>query len=209
VRGDPRHFVHSKIMCWVAFDRAVRSSEQFGLDGPVDQWRATRTAIHREVCERGWDADRQSFTQSYGSRELDASLLMIPMVGFLDPSDERVSSTIDAIRRDLVVDGLVLRYPVDEFSSVDGLPGREGSFLLCTFWLADALALTGRVAEAEVILDRLVGLRNDVGLLAEEYDASTSRMLGNFPQAFSHVGLVNTALNVTEAAGPAHRRMRG
>lgn len=209
MRHHPRHFVHSKVMCWVAFDRAVRACERFGLDGPVEHWRATADLIHREVCEHGWDANRRCFTQSYGSRALDASLLMIPMVGFLEPTDERVTGTIDAIRRELTVDGFVLRYPIDEVSSVDGLPGSEGTFLLCSFWLADALALTGELREAEALFDRLVALGNDVGLLSEEYDPTNKRMLGNFPQAFSHVGLVNTALNLTGAAGPAQRRMRG
>ncbi|MDQ3600332.1 MAG: glycoside hydrolase family 15 protein, partial [Actinomycetota bacterium] len=206
VRGAPRHFVHSKVMCWVAFDRAVRAVEGFGLEGPVDRWRAARHDIHREVCERGWDGERRTFTQSYGSTELDASLLMIPMVGFLHPYDERVAGTIDAVRRELTHDGFVERYPTEHGVSVDGLPGREGAFLLCTFWLADALALTGRVDEASELFERLVALTNDVGLLAEEYDPVQGRMLGNFPQAFSHIGLVNTALNLTEAVGPAGRR---
>ncbi|MGH9134567.1 MAG: glycoside hydrolase family 15 protein [Ilumatobacteraceae bacterium] len=205
-RGAPRHFVHSKVMCWVAFDRAVRSVESFGIDGRADRWRALRDEIHREVCEKGWDGDRNTFTQSYGSTELDASLLMIPMVGFLDPGDERVKGTIEAVRRELTVDGFVERYPTEHGVSVDGLPGREGAFLLCTFWMADALAMTGQVDEATDLFERLVGLTNDVGLLAEEYDPVARRMLGNFPQAFSHVGLVNTALNLTEAVGPADRR---
>ncbi len=207
IRGAPRHFVHSKVMCWVAFDRAVRAVEGFGLDGPADRWRRLRDDIHREVCEQGWDGEHRTFTQSYGSTELDASLLMIPMVGFLHPHDERVAGTIDAVRRELTVDGFVQRYPTEHGVSVDGLPGREGAFLLCTFWLADALALTGRVDEASELFERLVGLTNDVGLLAEEYDPVQGRMLGNFPQAFSHVGLVSTALNLTEAVGPVgHRR---
>jgi len=206
VRGAPRHFVHSKVMCWVAFDRAVRAVEGFGADGPADRWRALRDEVHREVCDRGWDADRGTFTQSYGSTELDASLLMIPMVGFLPPDDGRVAGTIDAVRRELSVGGFVERYPTGQGISVDGLPGHEGAFLLCTFWLADALAMTGRVEEATPIFERLVGLANDVGLLAEEYDPVAGRMLGNFPQAFSHVGLVNTALNLSEAGGPTSRR---
>lgn len=193
-------------MCWVAFDRAVKAVEGFGLDGPADRWRTRRDEVHREVCERGWDGERRTFTQSYGSTELDASLLMIPMVGFLDPADHRVAGTIEAVRRELTVDGFVERYPTEHGLSVDGLPGREGAFLLCTFWLADALAMTGRVDEARELFERLVGLANDVGLLAEEYDPVHRRMLGNFPQAFSHIGLVNTALNLTEAVGPADRR---
>jgi GH15 family glucan-1,4-alpha-glucosidase len=206
VRGDPRHFVHSKVMCWVAFDRAIRAAARDGLDGPSDRWREVRDEIHREVCERGWDGARSTFTQSYGSGELDASLLMIPLVGFLPPGDERVAGTIAAIERELTVDGFVERYPTRTGPSVDGLPGREGAFLLCSFWLADALAITGRTDDARHLLERLIGLTNDVGLLAEEYNPVAGRMLGNFPQAFSHVGLVNTALNLTEAVGPAQRR---
>ena len=206
IRGTPRHFVHSKVMCWVAFDRAVSTVERFGTDGPADRWRTLRDEVHDEVCDRAWDAERRTFTQSYGSAELDASLLMIPMVGFLPPGDDRVTGTVDAVRRELSVDGFIARYPTEHGMSVDGLPGSEGAFLLCTFWLADALALIGRIDEATQLFERLVALSNDVGLLAEEYDPGQGRMLGNFPQAFSHVGLVNTALNLTEAAGPAERR---
>ncbi len=206
IRGTPRHFVHSKVMCWVAFDRAVRAVERFGLAGPAGRWRALRDEIHREVCERGWNDARRTFTQSYGSTELDASLLMIPMVGFLDPRDARVRGTIDAVRHELSVDGFVARYPTEHGRSVDGLPGREGAFLLCTFWLADALALSGRTDEATALFERLLGLANDVGLLAEQYDPVQRRMLGNFPQAFSHIGLVSTASNLSEAVGPARHR---
>ncbi|MDP9441285.1 MAG: glycoside hydrolase family 15 protein [Actinomycetota bacterium] len=206
IRGPARHFVHSKVMCWVAFDRGIRGVEDFGLEGPVARWRAVRDEIHHEVCDRGWDAGRCTFTQSYGSKELDASLLMIPMVGFLSPEDERVRGTIDAVRRELTVDGFVERYPTGHGTSVDGLPGKEGAFLLCSFWLADALAITGRTHEATELFERLVALANDVGLLAEEYDRTSGRMLGNFPQAFSHVGLVNTALNLTSSAPPVDRR---
>lgn len=206
IRGAPRHFVHSKVMCWVAFDRAVRTVERFGIDGPVDRWRRLRDEIHDEVCHRGWDAERRTFTQSYGSVELDASLLMIPMVGFLPPSDERVTGTIDSVQRELSADGFIERYPTEHGMSVDGLHGSEGAFLLCTFWMADALALVGRIDEATQLFERLVALSNDVGLLAEEYDPVRGRMLGNFPQAFSHVGLINTVLNLTETAGPAEHR---
>ena len=206
IRGPARHFVHSKVMCWVAFDRGVRAVEDFGLEGPADRWRAARDEIHREVCDRGWDPERYTFTQSYGSQELGASLLMLPMVGFLPPKDDRVLSTIDAVRRELAVDGFVERYPTQHGLSVDGLPGKEGAFLLCSFWLADALALTGRTEEATELFERLLALTNDVGLLAEEHDPVSGRMLGNFPQAFSHVGLVNTALNLTSAARPVDRR---
>jgi GH15 family glucan-1,4-alpha-glucosidase len=206
VRGDARHFVHSKVMCWVAFDRAASAVDHLGLPGPADRWRALREEIHREVCEQGWDAERSTFTQAYGSKELDASLLMIPMVGFLPPSDPRVTGTIAAIQRELTVDGFVERYPTEQGLSLDGLPGREGAFLLCSFWLADALALSGRTQEAADLFERLIGLANDVGLLAEEYDPHSGRMLGNFPQAFSHVGLVNTALNLSEGAHPVEQR---
>jgi GH15 family glucan-1,4-alpha-glucosidase len=206
VRGEPRHFVHSKMMCWVAFDRGVRAVERFGIDGPAARWAGLRDAVHAEVCQRGWDAQRGTFTQSYGSAELDASLLMMPMVGFLPPSDPRVVGTIEAVQRELSVDGFIERYPTRPDVSVDGLPGREGAFLLCTFWLADALTLIGRRDEATTLFERLLALRNDVGLLAEEYDPLSRRMLGNFPQAFSHIGLVNTALNLSQAHGPTERR---
>lgn len=207
MRGSKRHFVHSKVMSWVAFDRAVQASERFGLEGPVDRWRQQREEIHREVCSHGWDAERATFTQSYGSDELDASLLLVPIVGFLPATDPRVLSTVDAIRRDLTRDGFVERYPTQEEGlSVDGLAGHEGVFLLCSFWLVDALVLVGRREEARQLFRRLVGLANDVGLLAEEYDPVQSRMLGNFPQAFSHVGLVNSALNLSWTAGPARHR---
>ncbi|WP_371581220.1 glycoside hydrolase family 15 protein [Streptomyces sp. NBC_01314] len=200
VRGPRRHFTHSKVMCWVAADRAVRTLEDDPelTGGDLDGWRAMRDEIHREVCERGYDADRNTFTQSYGSRELDAALLLIPLMGFLPPDDPRVIGTVDAIREELSHEGLVRRYSADHLTaaatSVDGLPGGEGTFLVCSFWLADALRLTGRTAEARELFERLVGLANDVGLLAEEYDPVAGRQLGNFPQAFSHVGLVGTAL---------------
>lgn len=207
MRGDPKQIVHSKIMCWAAFDRAIRTVKRFeDLGGPVDRWASVREEIRSEVLSKGWDSDRRTFTQSYGSRELDASLLLVPVVGFLDAKDERVLGTIDAVKRELMCDGFVARYPTSEGESVDGLTGKEGAFLLCTFWLADALVLAGEVDEAREILDRLIGLRNDVGLLSEEYDPQEKRMLGNFPQAFSHVGLVSTAMNLVGVAGPAHQR---
>ncbi|MGW2722564.1 glycoside hydrolase family 15 protein [Streptomyces sp. NPDC001492] len=194
VRGGRRHFVHSKIMAWVAADRAVRTLEENPkLHGDLDGWRALRDEVHREVCEKGFDAERNTFTQSYGSRELDAALLLIPRVGFLPPDDPRVAGTIDAIREELGHGGFLRRYSTDE-TTVDGLPGDEGTFLVCSFWLADALHMTGRKKEARELFERLVGLTNDVGLLSEEYDPVADRQLGNFPQAFSHVGLVNTAL---------------
>lgn len=207
MRGDPKQMVHSKVMCWVAFDRAIRGVDRYEhLEGPVARWQVVREEIRREILERGWDSEKQTFTQSYGSKEVDASLLLIPLVGFLHPLDPRVAGTIEAVQRELMVDGFVSRYPTVGGIGVDGLEGREGAFLLCTFWLADALVVSGRVDEAREIYDQLAALRNDVGLLAEEYDPVSGRMVGNFPQAFSHVGLVNTALNLGQASGPAHHR---
>ncbi|MDG9715057.1 glycoside hydrolase family 15 protein [Streptomyces sp. DH24] len=194
VRGGRRQFVHSKVMVWVAADRAVRALEEHPeLPGDLDGWRAMRDEVHREVCERGYDPERNTFTQSYGSRELDAALLLIPRVGFLPPDDPRVLGTIEAIREDLGHHGFLHRYTADE-TVVDGLPGGEGTFLVCSFWLADALHATGRTKEARELFERLVELTNDVGLLAEEYDPVAGHQLGNFPQAFSHIGLVHTAL---------------
>ncbi|MGW6745182.1 glycoside hydrolase family 15 protein [Streptomyces sp. NPDC055025] len=196
VRGPRRHFVHSKVMAWVAADRAVRTLERnprFG--GKADRWRAMRDEVHREVCERGYDPERNTFTQSYGSAELDAATLLIPRVGFLPPDDPRVIGTVDAVRAELGQDGLLRRYSVTG-PGVDGLPGTEGTFLVCSFWLADALHLTGRTEEAKELFERLLALRNDVGLLSEEYDPVARRQLGNFPQAFSHIGLVVTALTL-------------
>jgi GH15 family glucan-1,4-alpha-glucosidase len=204
VRGGRRHFTHSKIMAWVAFDRAVRSAEEFQLDGPIDHWRGIRETIHRQVCERGFDPQQGSFVQSYGATALDASLLLIPMVGFLPASDPRVRGTLAAIERNLIRDGLVARY--DSGERVDGLPPGEGAFLACSFWLADNYVLQGRYDEARALFERLLALRNDVGLLAEEYDASAGRQLGNFPQALSHLALINTAHNLMSAAGPVHQR---
>ncbi|MFE7978591.1 glycoside hydrolase family 15 protein [Streptomyces shenzhenensis] len=192
VRGGRRHFVHSKVMVWVAADRAVRTLEEYPeLPGDMAGWRTLRDAVHREVCEKGYDPDRNTFTQYYGSRELDAALLLIPRIGFLPPDDPRVIGTVDAVRAELGHDGFVRRYAG---SGIDGLPGGEGVFLACSFWLADALHLTGRTQEARELFERLVGLANDVGLLSEEYDPVAGRQLGNFPQAFSHIALVNTAL---------------
>ena len=205
VRGPRREFTHSKMMAWVAVDRAVKSVEKFRLDGPVDRWRKLRATIHDEVCRKGFDPQLNAFVQSYGSKLLDASLLMMPLVGFLPASDPRVHGTIAAIERHLVRDGFVARYMTDE--SVDGLPPGEGAFLACTFWLADNLAMMHRRDDAVRIFERLLDLRNDLGLLSEEYDVGARRLLGNFPQAFSHVGLVNTARNLTLHEGPAeHRR---
>jgi GH15 family glucan-1,4-alpha-glucosidase len=204
VRGPRRHFTHSKIMAWVAMDRAVKAMERFGLEGPRDRWAQVRDTIHEQVCREGFNAEMGSFVQSYGSRELDASLLMIPLVGFLPARDPRVRGTVAAIERGLMNDGFVARYVSHE--TVDGLPAGEGAFLPCTFWLADNLHLMGREAEARKLFERLLSLCNDVGLISEEYDPRTGRLLGNFPQAFTHVGLVNTALNLSPAPGPADTR---
>ncbi|MFD7297472.1 glycoside hydrolase family 15 protein [Streptomyces sp. NPDC059897] len=196
VRGPRRHFVHSKVMVWVAADRTVRAMEDDpSLPGDIDRLRKLRAAVHREVCERGYDAERGTFTQFYGSSELDAALLLIPRVGFLPPDDPRVIGTVDAVRDELSYEGFLRRYSADG-TGVDGLPGQEGAFLVCSFWLADALHMTGRAKEARELFERLVALRNDVGLLAEEYDPVAGRQLGNFPQAFSHIGLVGTALTL-------------
>jgi len=204
VRGPPRHFTYSKIMAWVAFDRAVKMVEGLGLPGPVERWRELRTRIHRDVCERGYSERRGAFVQSYGAEELDAALLLIPITGFLPANDPRMVATVEAIQRSLTVDGLVQRYLTHE--ALDGLPAGEGMFLACSFWLADNLCLQGRGPEARELFERLVGLSNDVGLLAEEYDPAARRFLGNFPQAFSHVALVNTALNLGEAVKPVEQR---
>jgi GH15 family glucan-1,4-alpha-glucosidase len=193
VRGPRQHFTHSKVMAWVAFDRAVKTAESFRLDDvPVKRWRELRDSIHADVCAHAWSSQKRSFTQSYGSAELDASLLLIPQVGFLPASDQRVVSTVEAIERELLQDGFVRRYKGE-----DGLPPGEGVFLACSFWLADCYALLGRRHDAEQLFGRLLAIRNDVGLLAEEYDPVSRRLLGNFPQAFSHVGLINTAFNLT------------
>jgi GH15 family glucan-1,4-alpha-glucosidase len=208
VRGGSRHFTHSKLMAWVAADRAVRSVERFGVEGPVQEWRRLREEIRADILRNGYDADRKTFTQYYGSSELDAALLMIPMVGFLPADDERVVGTVAAIERELLVDGFVQRYTQDEASRTDGLPPGEGAFLACTFWLADNYSLMGRHEEAVEVFERLLALSNDVGLLAEEYDPEARRLVGNFPQAFSHVPLINTARNLSLAGGPCHPRKR-
>lgn len=205
VRGPRRHFTHSKVMAWVGVDRAIKAVERFGLDGPVDRWKALKARIHDEVCREGFDAELGSFVQFYGSKELDASLLRIPLVGFLGVNDERVRGTVSAIERGLMEDGYVRRYRPDP--EIDGLPADEGAFLACSFWLADNLALMGREDEAREVFERLLGLCNDVGLLSEECDPSSGRLLGNFPQAFSHISVINTAHNLSDLeGGPAHRR---
>jgi GH15 family glucan-1,4-alpha-glucosidase len=210
IRGERQHFTHSKVMCWVAVDRAIRGVEQWGLEGPLEAWKATRDAIRSDVLSRGYDADRGTFVQAYGSTQLDAALLLLPSVGFLPGDDPRVVGTIDAVQRELVHGGFVRRYLTqDDTRSVDGLSGEEATFLVCTFWLADALCLAGRSDEARQIYERILALRNDVGLLSEEYDVSSRRLIGNVPQAYSHIGVVNTANNLAGAHGPAHRRARG
>nr|WP_274389112.1 glycoside hydrolase family 15 protein [Streptomyces taklimakanensis] len=207
VRGPRRDFTHSKVMAWVAADRAVKAVERFGLDGPADRWRRLRQEIHREVCAYGYDADRGTFTQYYGSAGLDASLLLIPTVGFLPADDPRVTGTVAAVERELLRDGFVQRYTMTRGSeAVDGLPSGEGAFLPCTFWLADAYVLQGRVREGRELFERLLDLRNDLGLLSEEYDTTHQRLIGNFPQALSHIPLVDTAQNLTAGRGPAQRR---
>ncbi|WP_323121679.1 glycoside hydrolase family 15 protein [Burkholderia alba] len=193
-RGGRRHFTFSKVMAWVAFDRAIKSAEMFRLPGPLDHWRSLRDEIHADVCANAWHPRLQAFTQSYGSEELDASVLMLPLVGFLPPTDPRVAGTVAAIEQGLMHDGLVLRYHTTEYD--DGLPPGEGTFLACSFWLVDNLALLGRIDDAHRLFRRLLSLSNDLGLLAEEYDPAAQRLVGNFPQAFSHVALVHTALNL-------------
>lgn len=199
IRGPRRHFTHSKVMAWVAFDRAVKALERFGLEGPLAHWQAVRDVIHAQVCQMGFDAQRNTFVQSYDAAHLDASLLLIPLVGFLPTDDARVRGTVEAIERELMVDGLVQRYSTE--SNIDKLPPGEGAFLPCSFWLADNLALIGRQAEAEALFESLLALRNDLGLLSEEYDPRNGNMLGNFPQALTHMALINTA-NLLSLSAP-------
>jgi GH15 family glucan-1,4-alpha-glucosidase len=203
VRGPRRHFTHSKMMAWVAFDRAVKGMEQFGLAGPLARWRNVRDAIHEEVCTKGFNSDVGAFVQFYGSALLDASLLMMPLVGFLPVTDARVRGTIEAVERTLTHGGFVSRYQTHP--EIDGLPPGEASFLLCSFWLVDNLILLGRYGDAQALFERLLSVRNDVGLLAEGYDTRGRRQAGNFPQAFSHVGLINSALNLSRAGAAAER----
>jgi GH15 family glucan-1,4-alpha-glucosidase len=203
-RGPLQHFTYSKMMAWVAFDRGIKLAQEFKQPGPVERWKAVRAEIHEQVCRNGFDVELNCFVQAYGSKEPDASLLLIPAIGFLPASDPRVRGTVEAIERHLLVDGLVHRYRTSK--SDDGLPPGEGAFLACSFWLADAYCLLGRNEEAEQLFERLLKLSNDVGLLAEEYDPQRGRMLGNFPQAFSHVALVNTAHNLSRDEKPSERR---
>jgi GH15 family glucan-1,4-alpha-glucosidase len=204
LRAGRRHFTYSKVMAWVAFDRAIKSAQEFGLAGPLDRWREIAAAIHADICRRGFDSELGSFVQSYEGKELDASLLLLPQVGFLPPDDPRVRGTVRAIERRLLVDGLVMRY--DTAATDDGLPPGEGAFLACSFWLVDAYVLQQRWHDARRLFDRLLELRNDVGLLSEEYDPQACRLVGNFPQAFTHVALVNSALNLTRSKPLAKQR---
>jgi GH15 family glucan-1,4-alpha-glucosidase len=204
MRGPAQHFTYSKVMTWVAFDRGIKSAETFGLDGPLDEWRELRDEICDEVCERGFDKKRGTFVQAYGSNQLDANLLLIPCVGFLPVDDPRISNTIAAIERELVSDGFVMRYSTEQVE--DALPPGEGAFLACSFWLVDVYMLQGRVDDAERLFSRLVELRNDLGLLSEQYDPRLKRLVGNFPQAFSHLALVNSAYNLTRTTKPVHQR---
>ena len=204
IRGAPRHFTHSKVMAWVALDRGIRAITALRLPGPLARWMQLRAEIHADVCSRGFDPALGSFVQSYGSKDLDASLLLLPTVGFLPASDPRITGTVEAIETRLLVDGFVIRY--DTGSAVDGLPAGEGAFLACSFWLADAYALVGRLDDARTLFERLLTLRNDVGLLAEEYDPVGKRLVGNYPQAFSHIALVNTAHNLARSQKPAQQR---
>ena len=206
VRGPRRQFTHSKVLAWVALDRAVRAVEKFGLEGPVERWRAVRQEIHDDICAKGYDAERNTFVQAYGEPQLDASLLMIPLVHFLPATDPRMRGTVEAIRHELMEDGFVLRYRSEAVN--DGLPAGEGTFLACTFWLVDNLALVGKLEEATEIFQRLLALRNDLGLLAEQWDPRVQRQVGNFPQALTHVGLVNSAYNLDRARRARARAMR-
>jgi GH15 family glucan-1,4-alpha-glucosidase len=205
-RGPEQHFTHSKVMVWVAFDRAVRAIEAGYWEGPLDRWTRIREEVRDEILSKGYDADRGTFVQHYGSKELDASLLLLPIVGFLPATDERMTRTIEAIQRELDAGGFVRRYLTDDEHPIDGLPPGEAAFLPCTFWLADNLFLLGRDEEARAVFERLLPIANDVGLFSEEYDAHAQRLVGNFPQAFTHVALVNTARNLTPGPSPtAHR----
>jgi GH15 family glucan-1,4-alpha-glucosidase len=204
VRGGPRQFTHSKVMAWVAFDRAVKSVENFGLDGPLDEWRALRQDIYDEVLSKGFDPELGSFVQAFGTKFLDASLLLIPAVGFLPVTDPRMEQTIATIERRLLRDGFVMRYDTERTD--DGLPPGEGAFLACSFWLVDVYVLQGRLADAERLFRRLIAVRNDLDLLSEEYDPRLQRQVGNFPQAFSHMALVNTAYNLTRVEKPVEQR---
>jgi GH15 family glucan-1,4-alpha-glucosidase len=203
VRGPRQHFTHSKVMAWLAFDRAVINVEVFGLDGPVERWRSIRDEIHAQICDEAWDPELNAFTQAYGSKRLDAAVLMMPIIGFLPGTDPRIKGTVEAIERTLLREGFVARYETSPDGEVDGLPAGEGAFLPCSFWLADNLAMIGRVDDALALFERLLDLVNDVGLLSEQYDGGARRQLGNFPQAFTHVCLVNTAAHLSNVLAEA------
>jgi GH15 family glucan-1,4-alpha-glucosidase len=204
-RGGPQQFTYSKMMAWVAFDRVIRAADGSAMDAPLERWRGVRQQIHDEICTQAFDEELGSFVQAYGSKELDASLLLMPLVGFLPGTDARVRGTIEAIERTLMRDGLVLRYDTSRVD--DGLPAGEGVFLACSFWMVSALKAIGREADARILFDRLLELRNDVGLLSEEYDVGRKRLVGNFPQAFSHIALVNAAFDLQECE-PVHKRAK-
>jgi GH15 family glucan-1,4-alpha-glucosidase len=207
VRGESKNFTHSKLMAWVAVDRAVKAVEEFDLPGPVERWRALRDTVRRDIETRGFDSERGTFTQYYGSEELDAAVLMMPLVGFLPATDDRIRGTVEAIEKELLRDGFVQRYTQQPGDNVDGLPPGEGAFLACTFWLADNYALLGRHDEARRMFERLLSLRNDLGLLSEEYDTAEGRLVGNFPQAFSHVPLIDTARHLSAPGAPKAERV--
>ncbi len=203
VRGGPQHFTYSKVMAWVAFDRAIKTVEEFGLTGPVDRWRKLRDTIHDEVCDKAWNEKIGAFTQSYESDKLDASVLLVPLTGFLAPTDPRIQRTVEAIEKGLMKDGFIQRYLTE---GSDGLRGSEGAFIACSFWFVDNLVLIGRRDEARAMFERLISIRTDLGLMSEEYDVARGRLIGNFPQAFSHIALVNSAFNLDKARAPAEER---
>jgi GH15 family glucan-1,4-alpha-glucosidase len=202
-RGDGKHYVSSKVLTWVAFDRGVKSAQKFNLEAPLEKWRQLRDTIHRDVCERGFDATQNAFVESYGSQLLDASILLLPAVGFLPATDQRVRGTLDAVEKYMMPDGFVLRHDPREVSGEK--PPIEGAFLACTLWLADAYVLTGEIDKAQKLFDRVVGVANDLGLLAEEYDSGARRQTGNFPQALTHIALINTAHNLSDAKRPVQK----
>jgi len=205
-RGEPQHFTYSKMMAWVAFDRGVLLAEQLKYDAPIEKWRSIRDSIHEEICEKAWNREKDSFVQAYGSNDLDAALLLMPVVGFLPGSDARVKSTVRAIERELMRDGLVMRY--NTAKARDGLPPGEGVFLACSFWMVGSLKAVGRARDAKVLFEKLLKLRNDLGLLSEEYDVSGKRFAGNFPQAFSHIALVNAAFYLQDGKRVRRRAHR-
>jgi GH15 family glucan-1,4-alpha-glucosidase len=209
IRGEPRDFTYSKVMAWVAFDRAVKTIETYGSKGPVERWKRAREDVRAEVLAKGYDSERGAFVQHFDTKELDASALMLPLVGFLPATDQRMIGTIEAIQRELSHDGFVFRYASDTATAIDGLPAGEAAFLPCTFWLADNLSLLGRTSDARGIFERLLDVGNDLGLLSEEYDVEEKRLVGNFPQAFTHVALVNTARNLSPGLRPGPAEYRG